>query len=654
MSYTPTNWKTGDKITAEKLNKLENGVGNSEADISSEVASWLSEHVNVTEGVNIDDSLSVAGSAADAAAVGRVRTAIDTDLYSGVLEPLDRGYYAENVFSLGYIDSSGAEKSSSTTAKSVYFQVSAVRAIKIPLGYKIKFVWFSTTSASSILGRDDNYQDCGSDILNYVIAPAGAAYFRMQLIKNDSSTITTNELSTVSSSIIFYASGGVTAKDNALNKLLELNYNKQLSASTSDTAFELVKGSTIGSNGAASDNAKYARTKIFTMKLDSFRFTCPDDYVANISFYNAALVQSSKFIKKQYLRYEENSYLIFSPETTVGAVIDFHRKDFATITDDDIAAITAGLKMYAASDTKIPAVTEAAARAEFVAYMNEMCDRLGLSNSEFVNPSGLDRANTSCALDELKIALAVAGNPLACDLWSSKDRDFDIGGTNPRTVSITNNVYAADLEGHVTYKMLGGKGGSLKTESEAYWRKARIGLYNVNDTPVAVALMGPGEWSFNNMTACIQDLLDMMSTKLSGNTPVEGTNLSQLISNGGSYIAVPVPNVVQAYRNSYSATDILSLTNVLRSNETISQTPASTTKTLTMLCALSVVSDLQEVITLTGNDHSSGSGTTFNGGDKVTLDEALRIMMMESSNTMAEAIGRIVGTKLLLAKSKKA
>lgn len=26
MSYTPTNWQTGDTITAEKLNKLENGV----------------------------------------------------------------------------------------------------------------------------------------------------------------------------------------------------------------------------------------------------------------------------------------------------------------------------------------------------------------------------------------------------------------------------------------------------------------------------------------------------------------------------------------------------------------------------------------------------------------------------------------------------
>lgn len=29
MSYTPTQWSTGDTITAEKLNKLENGIANS-------------------------------------------------------------------------------------------------------------------------------------------------------------------------------------------------------------------------------------------------------------------------------------------------------------------------------------------------------------------------------------------------------------------------------------------------------------------------------------------------------------------------------------------------------------------------------------------------------------------------------------------------
>lgn len=77
MSYVPTEWKTGDVITAERLNKAEQGikdvhdnVADISSEISTEVASWLDEHVNITEGVNIDDTLSVAGSAADAKATG--------------------------------------------------------------------------------------------------------------------------------------------------------------------------------------------------------------------------------------------------------------------------------------------------------------------------------------------------------------------------------------------------------------------------------------------------------------------------------------------------------------------------------------------------------------------------------------------------------
>ena len=31
MAYTPTEWKTGDIVTAEKLNKLENGLANVES-----------------------------------------------------------------------------------------------------------------------------------------------------------------------------------------------------------------------------------------------------------------------------------------------------------------------------------------------------------------------------------------------------------------------------------------------------------------------------------------------------------------------------------------------------------------------------------------------------------------------------------------------
>lgn len=621
---------------------------------------WLAANIMQETGYVIDNSLTVPGAAADAKKTGDAikalqeeTGAVNRDLFASAFEPLGREYYAENMFSSGYITTSGGEGTNSANARSVYLPVATIRAIKIPLGYKLKFVWFSTASASGILGRDEGYQQCGPNILNYVDAPENAQFFRMQLINNDITTITTADLAELSSSIVLYASGGAAALDRALRRMVDLSYNRQLAGRLSTSTFELLKGSMIsGSSGSAASDARYARTAIFTMRLDSFRFICPDGFAANVSFYNALLVQISTFIEKQTLRYEGSSYLVFPPASTVGAVVEFHRKDWAVLTDDDVATLASGFRVYAAGSAEIPAIPVSDARAAFVAYMNETCAYLGLENSAFVNASGLDRSNSSCPLDELKLAVAVAGNPLACDLWSTKDRDFYIGGANPRTITVVNNVYGAEPAGAL-YKLLGGKGGSLKTESESYWRKARLGLYDVNGTPVAVALMGPGQWIFDNMPACTHELLAMMAEKLEGNTPTEGEYLTQLIAKGGGYAAVPVPNAVQAYRNSYAASDLLTIANALHNNASASQTPASTTKTVTMLCALRVTSDLQEVITLVSSDVSTGSGSTFASGDKLTLEEALRIMMMESSNTMAEAIGRVIGTKLLLTRSAK-
>jgi hypothetical protein len=215
-------------------------------------------------------------------------------------------------------------------------------------------------------------------------------------------------------------------------------------------------------------------------------------------------------------------------------------------------------------------------------------------------------------------------------------------------VSIENNVYGAEPPGAL-YKLLGGKGGSLKSTGESYWRKARMGVYDVNGTAVAVALMGPGQWIYSNMPECTRELLGMMATELSGGTPSEGSKITSLISNGGGYAAVPVPGTACAFLNSCTPAELLQRQPALHSSESAAQTPASTTKTMTMLCALSVAADLQEVITLVSGDESGGSGSTFAAGDKLTLEEALRIMMMESSNTMAEAIGRVIGEKLLRA-----
>jgi D-alanyl-D-alanine carboxypeptidase len=70
-----------------------------------------------------------------------------------------------------------------------------------------------------------------------------------------------------------------------------------------------------------------------------------------------------------------------------------------------------------------------------------------------------------------------------------------------------------------------------------------------------------------------------------------------------------------------------------------------------MLCALDYFTDIHETITVKTVDITSGSGSTFYDGDKLEFWDAVRIMMMESSNTLATCIGRCTGEKILLAQS---
>ena len=83
MSYTPTVWRTGDKVTSAKLNKLEQGVANAGSDIEIEVDSTLTQQgkpadakavgdalANIDVDVDVDTTLTQQGAPADAKAVG--------------------------------------------------------------------------------------------------------------------------------------------------------------------------------------------------------------------------------------------------------------------------------------------------------------------------------------------------------------------------------------------------------------------------------------------------------------------------------------------------------------------------------------------------------------------------------------------------------
>ena len=70
--------------------------------------------------------------------------------------------------------------------------------------------------------------------------------------------------------------------------------------------------------------------------------------------------------------------------------------------------------------------------------------------------------------------------------------------------------------------------------------------------------------------------------------------------------------------------------------------PASTTKLLTALCAYDVCG-LNGTVTVKPIDIALGSGSLYSIGNTFSMSDAVQIMLMESSNTLANAIARTCG-----------
>ena len=70
--------------------------------------------------------------------------------------------------------------------------------------------------------------------------------------------------------------------------------------------------------------------------------------------------------------------------------------------------------------------------------------------------------------------------------------------------------------------------------------------------------------------------------------------------------------------------------------------PASTTKLLTALCAYRICG-LDGTIVIKQIDIANGSGSVYHVGETFLLSDAVKVMLMESSNTLANAIARTCG-----------
>ena len=279
----------------------------------------------------------------------------------------------------------------------------------------------------------------------------------------------------------------------------------------------------------------------------------------------------------------------------------------------------------------------------FLGYMAQKAASLGMTGTYYANPSGLTSSSYSTPQDAMKLGMAVTANKNALDIWSTANRSFSILGSHARTISVSNNVISGmstDLGTY--YKFLGGKGGSLGNST-----RAQILLVEVEDRPVILSLMSDGQTSFTNIYKSAKELCDMVKDSIDGQTPSEGTNLATLVSDGGGYCACLVPVVSGAYVNLETPAELLAREHSIYASPTANRVPASTTKVMTMLCALDYIPNLHSLVTVKSSDIASGSGSTFYDGDQMTFYDALRIMMMESSNTLANTLARVTGGRIL-------
>ena len=285
----------------------------------------------------------------------------------------------------------------------------------------------------------------------------------------------------------------------------------------------------------------------------------------------------------------------------------------------------------------------------FLAYVSDRVAAWGMSDTRLVNPSGLTVQSTSSPRDALKMGVEAMSHPILRDIWHTETQEFRIGGPRARTITVKNNDLSALPEG--AYSFLGGKGGSLFGEFvRNIKRRALIAAYEVREQPVLVAIMGDGDNLYQDIFTVAQELCAMLEAKMDGRTPGEGAKTKAMIADGGGYAATILPEHPGQTLRELTPAQLLAREDTVSHNADVVRMPASTSKVWTAYCALEIASDLEQIVEVRASDipaDTSSSGSKYYKSDQLRLIDALRIMMSESSNTMANLVARVCGKMLL-------
>ena len=286
----------------------------------------------------------------------------------------------------------------------------------------------------------------------------------------------------------------------------------------------------------------------------------------------------------------------------------------------------------------------------FLETMAEKSSELKMRDSYFASPHGMVKTSYSTPQDLLKLAVACSAYPEANRIWGRNSITVDIVGDNARTVTVNHNIISSKeiISDISPYQLLGGKSGSLIWgRDDTDYHRAQMWVLDIENRPTVVVIMTNGRKAYKNIYESLKELADMIKASINGESVNEGIKLQELIDAGGGYASCLLPQNPGLYSCNYTPSMLMEKEYSVSNAPTISRMPASTSKVVTLICALDNIIDLNEIITIKSDDITSGSGSTYYDGDKMTIREALTIMMLESSNTLANSVARFVGNKIL-------
>ncbi|MBR5366998.1 MAG: serine hydrolase [Clostridia bacterium] len=304
-------------------------------------------------------------------------------------------------------------------------------------------------------------------------------------------------------------------------------------------------------------------------------------------------------------------------------------------------------KKYINDVIKIPdsPVSDSAAVSAFVARMNVFAAQIGMANSTFVNPSGLGTSNSVEILDVMKMGLIASSYREILQMWSLRSASVVVGSTE---TSVTNSYLDYADQVITNANVLGGKGGSI---GDQY--RTQIDIVDISGKTCILCLCGMNATDYGQIYTYANDLAGMLADEIENGsytvpTHSGGQDLAGLVSRGGAYAAMVIPDGnPSAYSGNYSTTKLKARDHVIVDGENNACVPCSITKVLSAMVTLDVLPDLNAIIEIHSSDLVGGSGISLSAGDKISAKDALVLALINSNNAAATALGRTAGRLLV-------